>query len=192
MQLWSHEEKEMDKIIELINATKKVNMLEIGANKLTFTEFLLNNASNKVITMDLKDKRPQKRLLLELKYPNFKFVLGDCRSQKCFNEVSKFLENANYVPEKIDVFFVDGKHAYSAAKRDTELYMPFVADDGVVIWHDAINTHDQVYMYIDELQQQGLEVGVIDTIFPGRPQHPVGLAWTTDIVGLKEIIKNGN
>ena len=186
MKLWSHEEKEMDKIIELIDATKKVNMLEIGANKFTFTEFLLYKASGKVITMDLKDKKPDKRVELEKMHSNCKVVLGDCRSEKCFNEVKEFLNG-----DELDVLFVDGKHVYSAAKRDTEMYTPFVADNGVVIWHDAINRHDQVYVYMKELKQQGLDVGILDTIFPDRPQHPVGIAWTTEINKLKNIIKNG-
>jgi len=186
MQLWSHEEKEMDKIIELIDNTNKIHMLEIGANKFTFTQFLLDNASGKVVTMDLKDKRQAKRLQLEEDYPNFKFVLGDCRSLDCFEQVTEFLAG-----DGLDVLFVDGKHTYSAAKKDTELYTPFVVDNGVVIWHDAINTHDQVYVYMKELKQQGLDVGILDTIFPDRPQHPVGIAWTTEIAKLKGIIKNG-
>ena len=185
MKLWSHEEKEMDKIVELVNATKKIHMLEIGANKFTFTEFLLDNALGKVITMDLKDKKQKKRIELESDCPNFKFVLGDCCSLECFNEVKEYLDG-----DELDVLFVDGKHVYSAAKRDTGMYAPFVADDGVVMWHDAINTHDQVYVYLAELRFQGLDVGIIDTIFPGRPQHPVGLGWTTEIVELKEIIRN--
>jgi len=186
MELWSHEEKEMDKIIELINATKKVNMLEIGASKLSFTEFLLNNASNKVITMDLKDKNPKKRLELEAKYPNFKFVLGDCRSALSVIEVEEFLDG-----DQLDVLLVDGRHTYSAVKKDTELYVPFVADDGVVLWHDAVNTLDSVQMYLAELQEYGLDLPILPTVFPGRPQHPIGLGWTTEIVELKEIVRHG-
>lgn len=40
--------------------------------------------------------------------------------------------------QPIDLLFIDGDHSYSAVRRDWELFSPFVAPFGVVLFHDTL------------------------------------------------------
>jgi len=71
----------------------------------------------------------------------------------------------------IDMIFIDGDHSYAGVKRDWELFMPHVAEFGVVIFHDTIwdlrpgtgSREDMgVPRFVEELRAQGYPVLTID------------------------------
>ena len=39
---------------------------------------------------------------------------------------------------KIDLLFIDGDHTYEGVKTDWDLFMPFVSEFGIVVFHDTI------------------------------------------------------
>ncbi len=40
--------------------------------------------------------------------------------------------------QKIDLIFIDGDHSYEGVKRDWELFLPYLSEFGVVVFHDTI------------------------------------------------------
>lgn len=62
---------------------------------------------------------------LESKYPNYKFI----------NDFSYNIVKSWASP--IDYLFIDGDHAYNAAKYDFESWYPFVIPGGVIVLHDS-------------------------------------------------------
>ena len=57
---------------------------------------------------------------------------------------------------KFDFVFIDGSHSYEAVKADTERVLPFVAEGGVIAWHDygsSVLSHG-VYKYLNEMSRR--------------------------------------
>lgn len=75
----------------------------------------------------------------------------------------------------IDILFIDGDHSYGGAKRDWDLFSPFVQPFGSVIFHDTLwdlkpdakySRPDMgVPRFVDELRQQGYPVITLDRDF---------------------------
>jgi predicted O-methyltransferase YrrM len=73
---------------------------------------------------------------------------------------------------QIDMIFIDGDHSYEGIKRDWELFLPYLTNFGVVIFHDTIwdlrpdprwsRSDMGVPRFVDELRQQGYPVVTID------------------------------
>lgn len=81
-------------------------------------------------------------------------------------------ETAKGWTRQIDMIFIDGDHSYEGIKRDWELFVPYLTDFGVVIFHDTIwdlrpdpswsRSDMGVPRFVDELRQQGYPVLTID------------------------------
>ena len=46
--------------------------------------------------------------------------------------------NGSDIPNGLSLVFIDGDHSYQAVKQDFERILPFLAEDGVVAFHDVI------------------------------------------------------
>lgn len=69
---------------------------------------------------------------------------------------SKELDPAPYAG-RCDLIFIDGSHAYSYVKSDTEKAMRMVAPGGVILWHDYRGRGGKagdVYRYLNELSRE--------------------------------------
>jgi predicted O-methyltransferase YrrM len=68
---------------------------------------------------------------------------------------SKDLDETQY-PEMYDLIFIDGSHAYSYIKSDTEKALKMLKNGGIILWHDYnenIPEIRDVYKYLNELRQ---------------------------------------
>jgi len=83
----------------------------------------------------------------------------------------------------IDILFIDGDHSYEGAKRDWELFSPFVKPFGSVVFHDTLwdlNPDSEyarpdmgVPRLVDELRQHGYPVITLDQDFGVSVIQPV-------------------
>ena len=72
-----------------------------------------------------------------------------------------FCDSKNFDENKylnfFDLIFIDGSHAYSYIKSDSEKCMKMLKKDGIILWHDysGINKSSKdVYKYLNELSSQ--------------------------------------
>ena len=75
----------------------------------------------------------------------------------------------------IDMIFIDGDHSYEGVKKDWELFVPFVKQFGVVVFHDTMwelkpdSPYSRADMgvpaFVEELREQGYPVTTLDRDF---------------------------
>jgi len=53
------------------------------------------------------------------------------------------------------LIFVDGDHTYEGVKKDIELYLPMLGEDGVIAFHDFNQTFQGVFKAVTELISTG-------------------------------------
>lgn len=112
----------------------------------------------------------------------------------CLHTYQKFLANTkkykNIIPikktsaeatknwrQKISLLHIDGAHEYKFAKQDLKLWLPYLADGGVVVCHDAFAPYPEVFRAVrEEIFQKGnwKYLGALDSqIFAvkGKPEN---------------------
>jgi predicted O-methyltransferase YrrM len=77
--------------------------------------------------------------------------------------------------KKIDLIFIDGDHSYEGVKADWDLFLPHMAEFGVVVFHDTIwdlrpdpklsRADMGVPRFVDELRAAGYPVITLDQNF---------------------------
>ena len=92
-------------------------------------------------------------------------------------------EIANTWNLSIDILFIDGDHSYEGAKRDWDLFSPFVRPFGSVVFHDTLWDLNPDPRYarpdmgvprlVDELREQGYPVITLDQNFGVSVIQPV-------------------
>lgn len=71
--------------------------------------------------------------------------------RKDFSEASQ-----SFPADSIDLLHIDGLHTYEAVKRDFEVWLPKIKKNGVILFHDTIETRDDfgVWKLWDEIKEQ--------------------------------------
>ena len=90
-------------------------------------------------------------------YDNIKYIMGFS------HDVVPALEGKQF-----DVVFIDATHSYEGVKKDVEISLPKLKDDGVFIFHDY-TTWRGVAEAVDELFK-GLD-GVVDSLASSRKEN---------------------
>lgn len=85
--------------------------------------------------------------------------------------------------QEIDILFIDGDHSYAGAKRDWDLFSPFVKSFGSVIFHDTLwdlkpdpryaRPDMGVPRLVEELRAEGYPVITLDQDFGVSMIQPV-------------------
>jgi len=81
------------------------------------------------------------------------FIRKNSHEQNTLQEVKGILNN-----DKIDFLYIDGDHTYEGVKSDFKMYSDFVADGGIVAFHDIIpspsDNRIEVNEFWNELKEQ--------------------------------------
>jgi cephalosporin hydroxylase len=81
------------------------------------------------------------------------FLRGDSHSPEIARRTEEMLDGRD-----IDFLFIDGDHTYEGVKDDFERYSPFVADGGLIAFHDIVDIeHDpdcEVDRFWHELREE--------------------------------------
>ncbi|MEO6695005.1 MAG: class I SAM-dependent methyltransferase [Ignavibacteria bacterium] len=110
----------------------------------------INPQAKKIISIDLPDGQfgggyDSKRIKFfkEFAYDRdasqLYFIRGDSKAKTTTDELEKILNG-----DKIDFLYIDGDHTYEGIKKDFEIYLNFLSNDGLIGFHD-INTHKDGY-----------------------------------------------
>lgn len=80
-------------------------------------------------------------------YNTMHLMTADTRTEEFINQYKNL-----YGDRKIDFLFIDGDHGYAAAKNDFETMLPFVADGGIIAFHDINTEAKNVGRFFNEVQ----------------------------------------
>lgn len=105
------------------------NVLEIGVSRGNSTTALLMGVKENGGTLYSVDINNDCSNLFN--DPQWKFIWGD--SVNMWKYVSEVL------PDKIDVAYIDGDHAYESVKRDLDNILPRMSGHGVIMLHDVLH-----------------------------------------------------
>jgi len=143
---------ELTELCKRVIAHKPKVIVEIGTwNGGTFFVWCrINPQAKKIISIDLPDGQfgggyDEKRIKFfkEFAYErngmDLHFIRGDSKSKDTGSKLKEILGD-----DKIDFLYIDGDHTYEGIKNDFEIYLSYMASDGLIGLHD-INTLKEGY-----------------------------------------------
>jgi predicted O-methyltransferase YrrM len=134
--------RELREFLELVRERRPKTVLEIGtaAGGLFYCLSQLADPTALMISIDVKGlpygggQTPAECELYRSFGPTsqrFEFIRNRSFHHATLKELEKILDG-----RKLDLLFIDADHSYGAARSDFELYRRFVADDGLIAFHD--------------------------------------------------------
>lgn len=135
---------ELVRLLERVREKRPQTIVEIGTHRggtlFLFTKMAAPDAT--IISIDLPygihgGGYPKWREALYARFAGphqtMHFIRDDSTKQAVRDDVEKMLAG-----KSIDFLFIDGDHRYEGVKTDFEMYEPFVADGGLVAFHDIV------------------------------------------------------
>jgi len=137
-------------VFEILNnsKTKNKNFMEIGSAAGGNTHFFnkIFKFDNITIVDDNNHPKHELRKTKVLKDIKHVEIVGNSHSE----EILKQVNNLNL---KYDIIFIDGDHTYEGVKKDTEMYIHLLNDNGYVIYHDSVACSNEVGRHTKELTE---------------------------------------
>ena len=152
--------KVSDNIFEFGTCSGKNTMLMALNSKenSSIISLTLKQNESKKLDLDKKDNNISIRNILnESNYE--KFLFSGKQIEKKIEVIfidSRKLNTEKYL-KKFDLIFIDGGHAYSIVKNDSEKAFKMLSSKGVIIWHDYVvgkESCKDVCKYINELEKK--------------------------------------
>lgn len=134
--------------------------LEIGAGDGGTTEALSYFVSDLLISIDSGE--PRFDVVDINNRVTYRYLKGDSHREAGPAEIA-----ATLMTKKLDLLFIDGDHSYAGAKLDYLLYKDFVADGGLIVFHDIVEserhkgTGCNVHILWDELKKHHRNTEII-------------------------------
>jgi cephalosporin hydroxylase len=179
---------EIVSLCDLVNSRKPKVVCEIGSAS-GESLFLLSRASSElatILSIDLNYTPSKLYGFRSLKLPGqtIHLLRGDSHSPEMAARV-KALSGQN----PIDFLFIDGDHSYEGVAADYNQFLPLIADQGLIGFHDIIPDHGQrfgtrvnadsggvpqfwaaiktaypqaVSEFVQDAEQDGFGIGVLD------------------------------
>jgi len=115
-----------------------------------------------------------------------KFIPADSHLSSTKEKLKEILNG-----KKIDVLFIDGDHSCEGVKQDYKMYKEFVADDGLITFHDIKLYPDdwgkgnEVGVFWDEFSSEHSVTEIVDPDGVCKPERPDGVdpCWGIGILG---------
>ena len=151
--------KVSDNIFEFGTCSGKNTMLMALNSKenSSIISLTLKQNESKKLDLDKKDNNISIRNILnESNYE--KFLFSGKQIEKKIEVIfidSRKLNTEKYL-KKFDLIFIDGGHAYSIVKNDSEKAFKMLSNKGLIIWHDYVvgkESCKDVCKYINELEK---------------------------------------
>lgn len=142
----SQEAFELWQMLKNVAEIKPKRIVEIGVHKGGFLETLHKAFPDAILAgvdMDFS----------QLEFDDFIQIKGNSNDPDTRNALMQALDDTPF-----DFLFIDGDHNYAAARKDWELYAPFVRPGGLIGFHDTNNRGiegvevDKLMAEIDEHQ----------------------------------------
>jgi predicted O-methyltransferase YrrM len=131
-------EKEITGFIELAREVAPKVVCEIGTRSCG-TSFMLSQTVPSVQTfigLDLYVSNWSKFRAFARKGQETIALTGSSYARQTVERVKEVLTGRS-----IDLLFIDGDHSYDGAKKDFQLYSPFVREGGLIAFHDIVPDH---------------------------------------------------
>jgi len=123
-------------LMKLVAPLRPRSLLEIGTAT-GGTLYLLARAAGRdarFATIDLEQRYdPDVLKSFARDQQRIELILGSSAEDSTMARVRTFL------PDRLDLLFIDGDHSYEGIRRDFERYAPLVRPGGVVIFHDIVD-----------------------------------------------------
>ena len=132
---------EFEEFCKFLSDKNIKNILEIGTDK-GGSFLVLSKISNKnglKISIDLPhasyglrdfDINQRNKILNQL--PGKIYLIdGDSHTENIYLQIKTILNG-----EKFDLIFIDGDHSFNGVKKDFEMYIPLLKEDGIIAFHD--------------------------------------------------------
>ena len=133
------------RMIEMKKESKALNIMEVGFNAGSSSDFFLKNTSNetKVVSFDLNEWQVvmAAKKVIDTLYPRrHTLISGDsCKTIPSFYELCK--------STKFDLIFVDGGHDYQVANSDLENVLRFAHKNTIVVLDDVCRDRNNIRHY---------------------------------------------
>ena len=131
--LLSQKRLEYGPFTELVAAANPKIILEVGFLYGEGLNVWSQIASEQVFGIDMMGHSPQVATF----NPGAIAIQGNSHKKEVQDQLKSLLDGRT-----IDVLFIDGDHSYEGVKRDFVDYSPLVSDDGLVAFHDILDTPD--------------------------------------------------
>ncbi|HJX29617.1 MAG TPA: class I SAM-dependent methyltransferase [Thermoanaerobaculia bacterium] len=121
----------------------------------------------------------------------FEFIRERSFLQTTVRDLKKILNG-----QEVELLFIDGDHSYAAVRSDYEMYHPFVAEDGLIVFHDILEIPAQasdwqrgneVSIFWRELSPKVTSREIIDRSFPPSSwngREPLSRIWPPLGIGI--------
>lgn len=145
----SLDKEELDKVLRIVKPYQPKVILEIGMWKGFSAEVWIKAFDpTKLITVERDHKHEDGIYYNDSRY-HYLWDL-DSTSDQTLDKVKGLLGG-----DEVDLLFIDGGHMYSEVRRDLQLYLQLVKNDGIIVMDDILYWSDacQVKPHWEELKR---------------------------------------
>jgi len=122
---------EIQRFLEIAKGIDPQYTCEIGSAHCGTTYLLSSITKKHVISID-KEAGPYWRGMLLDNFPcKTEMLIGSSQCDDTVRGLARLIGN-----NQLDILFIDGDHSYEGVKKDFELYLPFVRENGIIAFHD--------------------------------------------------------
>ena len=146
------DKEEFYKLLEDARKSGIKEVLEIGTYRGGTAYLFYKLLGANVTTIDISTPMITRLVLSIVSCGKIRAIRGDSHSYDVFEKVSG---------KRYDMLFIDGDHSYEGVKKDFEMYLPLVRQNGLIVFHD-IYSEPGVAKFWSEARQKYLHYEIVN------------------------------